>query len=89
MQRYFQKTKPKEKPKISAYEEFQKFIYEDMLAEWRKPVRLSYIITRHNLNILRQRDPSITTDRIQADIRKNPLVRETCISSGQIAVFPK
>jgi hypothetical protein len=86
MQRYFARPT---KPKIPPYEEFKKFIYDDMIREWRSPVRLSYIITLHNLNVLRQKDPSITTDQIQADFRNYPIVKETCMSLGQIVVFPK
>lgn len=70
------------------YEIFQKFIREDMVKEWSN-VKLSYIITKHNLDLIMSRDSTVTTQRIMDDFRKSPLVKEVFMSIGQIVLLPK
>lgn len=70
------------------YEIFQKFIREDMVKEWSN-IKLSYIITKHNLDLIMSRDSTVTTQRIMDDFRKSPLVKEVFMSIGQIVLLPK
>lgn len=85
MQRYFRKDPPKQ---IDHYEEFQKAIYEDMVREWRI-YKLSYIIRFHTLQSILQKVPGLTTEKIRKDFEKCPIVKETCMSLGQVIILPK
>ncbi len=70
------------------YQEFQKFIREDMVKEWSN-VKLSYVITKYNLDLIMSRDSTVTTQRIMEDFRKSPLVKEVFMNIGQIVLLPK
>lgn len=71
------------------YKRFQKFIYDDMIKMWHVN-KLSYYITRHNLNIIMQKDQTVTYDRIIKDFQKYPIVKEVFkTNDNQIVVFPK
>lgn len=85
MQTYLRKHPPK---KADPYEEFLKFVNEDMVREFRI-IKLSYIIRFHTLQNIMQRVSGLTTDKIRKDIEKSPYVKDTCMSLGQIVIFPK
>ena len=71
------------------YKRFQKFIYDDMIKEWNK-YKLTYVITRHNLDLIMQRDPTVTYDRVIADFKKYPIVKEVWKANPyEIIVLPK
>jgi hypothetical protein len=70
------------------YEEFQKFIRQDMIKEWNN-VKLSYIVRKYNLDLILQRDSSLTIQKIMEDFQKSPLVKEVIMSGEQIVIFPK
>jgi hypothetical protein len=71
------------------YISFKKNTYQEMIDLWRNPQRLSYIITVSEINDILKKDTSLTTEKIIEDFRKYPLVREVCMSLGQIIIFPK
>jgi hypothetical protein len=73
---------------MSEYEQFKKFIYDDMIREW-KNTKLSYLIRQQNLDLIKQRDSAITNEKIIEDFRKYPLVKEVFMSIGQIVILPK
>ena len=85
MQRYFRKNPPK---KEDPYEQFLKFVFEDMVREFRI-IKLGYIIRFHTLQNIMQQVPGLTTDKIRKDIEKSPYVKDTCMSLGQVVIFPK
>lgn len=72
-----------------AFDEFIAFIYKDMIREWKEPVRLSYIIHKHNIDLLISRDPKITPQKIMEHFQKYPLVKEVVMNMGNVVVFPK
>ena len=71
------------------YSKFKKETYENMIAFWRHPQRLSYIIARTELHDIIQKVPDLTKQKIIQDFKKYPLVKEACINLGQIVIFPK
>lgn len=70
------------------YNTFQEFIYEDMMKEWKR-CPLSYIISKHNIDLIMQRDSTITTEKIMNDFRKFSAVKEVFMSGDQIVILPK
>lgn len=70
------------------YKNFQKFVYDDAIKEWNK-TKLSYVISRHNIDLIMKRDPTVTVEKIMEDFRKYPLVKEVFTSIGQIVLLPK
>ncbi len=70
------------------YEKFQKFIREDMIKQW-KDIKLSYIVSKHNIDLVLSRDSSLTIQKLIEDFQKNPLVKEVIIDRDHIVIFPK
>ena len=70
------------------YAEFQKFIYDDIIREWTK-AKLSYIISKHNIDLVMKRDPTLTIQQIMEDFRKHPSISEVFMSLEQIVLLPK
>jgi len=70
------------------YEKFQKFIREDMIKEWRN-VKLSYVVSKHNIDLVLSRDSSLTIQKIIEDFQKSPLVKEVIMDRDHIVIFPK
>jgi hypothetical protein len=72
-----------------AFDEFIAFTYKDMIREWRDPVKLSYIISKYNIDVLISRDSNMNPQKIMDHFRKYPLVKEVIMNMGNIVVFPK
>lgn len=70
------------------YQEFIKFIEEDMIKMWIK-VKLTYIISVYNINLIMSKDSTVTIERIMNDLQKNPFVKEVFMSLEQIIIVPK
>lgn len=72
-----------------AFDEFIAFTYKDMITQWKNPLRLSYIIPKHNIDLIMSRDSNVNPQKIMEHFRKYPLVREVVMNMGNIAVLPK
>lgn len=70
------------------YEEFQRFIYNDMIREWTN-CKLGYYITNYNINLVISLDPKVTVEKIMEDFRKSPLIKEVFLNHNGIYVIPK
>ena len=70
------------------YQEFISFIEEDMIKMWIK-VKLTYIISVYNINLIMSKDSTVTIERIMNDLQKNPFVKEVFMSLEQIIIVPK
>ena len=74
---------------MEEYSKFKKQTYESMIDFWKNPQRLSYIIRVPELNSILNKVPDLTKQKIVEDFKKYPLVKEVCISLGQVVIFPK
>lgn len=74
---------------MDPYAKFKKQTYESMITFWRDPKKLSYIIRQDELGDIISKVPGLTKEKIMEDFKKYPLVRDGCISIGQVVIFPK
>ena len=75
--------------KMEEYSKFKKQTYESMITFWRDPKKLSYIIRVPELNDIISKVPELTKEKIMEDFKKYPLVKDACMSIGQVVIFPK